>query len=118
MAQSLATGSMLAEAAAITLKPDLRGTWAADDTFFELLRDRAIANAMLADVEGESVAKGNAAEKFNVQKQIIRDCLAGKNDRPKVENWLPGWMEFPFRSYGSGTCTIARAAKAAQDVLA
>jgi ParB family chromosome partitioning protein len=82
------------------------------------LRDRATANAMLAEVAGDAVAKGNAAEKLKVQKQIIRDCLAGKNDHPKVENWVPGWMEFPFRGYGDGTCAIARAVKAAQDALA
>jgi ParB family chromosome partitioning protein len=118
MAQSLAAGSAVVEAVGNTLKPDSNGTWAPEDAFFELLRDRATANAMLAEVAGEAVAKGNRAEKLKVQKHIILDHLAGKNDRPKVENWLPGWMEFPFRAYGEGTCSIARAMRAAQDALA
>ena len=76
--------------------------------------ERATINAMLAEVAGEAVAKGNVTEKVKTQKQIIGDCLAGKNDRPKVENWLAGVMAFPFRSYGSGTCSIATAARAAR----
>jgi ParB family transcriptional regulator, chromosome partitioning protein len=34
-----------------------------------------------------------------VQRQIIRDCLAGANGRAKVEHWLPRWMAFPPASY-------------------
>lgn len=30
---------------------------------------------------------------------IIRDCLDGSNGRTKVENWLPGWLAFPARTY-------------------
>ena len=34
----------------------------------------------------------------------------GTNGRTKVEGWLPGFMAFPFRLYGDGTCAIAEAA--------
>jgi ParB family chromosome partitioning protein len=107
MAETLAVGSAAVEAAGAVLKADPRGMWQPDEAFFDLLRDRATVNAMLAEVAGEAVAKGNATEKLKTQKQIIRDYLAGRNDRPKVENWVPGWMEFPFRGYGGGTCRIA-----------
>jgi ParB family chromosome partitioning protein len=116
MAESMAAGSSAVEAAGVHLKVDPREAWQLDATFFELIRERATVNAMLAEVAGESVAKGNVSEKAKTQKQIIGDCLAGKNDRPKVENWLPGWMAFPFRGYGNGTCSIATAAHTAREL--
>ena len=117
MADSLAAGSAAVEVAGVHLKADPREVWQPDATFFELIRERATINAMLAEVAGEAVAKGNVTEKVKTQKQIIGDCLAGKKDRPKVENWLPGVMAFPFRSYGSGTCSIATAARTARELV-
>ncbi len=117
MAESLAAGSAAVEAAGVHLKVDPRKAWQPDAVFFELIRERATINAMLAEVAGEAVAKGNVTEKVKTQKQIIGDCLAGKNDRPKVENWLPGVMAFPFRSYGNGGCSIAITARAARGAV-
>ena len=78
--------------------------------YVELVRERATVNAMLADIAGKQVADANVTERAKVQKQIIRDCLAGTNGRDKVEGWLPSVMAFPFRSYTDGTCSIAEAA--------
>jgi ParB family chromosome partitioning protein len=114
MAESLAAGSVVVEVVGVHLKADPCEAWQPDATFFELIRERVTINAMLAEVAGEAVAKGNVSEKVKTQKQIIGDCLAGKNDRLKVENWLPGVMAFPFRSYSNGTCSIATAARAAR----
>jgi len=100
MARSLGAGSASVEAAGAHLKVDAREHWQPDDTFFDLIRDRATLNAMLAQVAGEAVARSNVAEKAKLQKQIIRDCLTGSNGRAKVENWLPGWLCFPMRSFG------------------
>lgn len=116
VADSLAAGSAAVELAGVHLKADPRDAWKPDATFFELIRERATVNAMLAEVAGEAVAKGNVSETVKTQKQIIGDCLAGKNDRPKVENWLPGWMAFPFRGYGNGTCSVANAARTAWEL--
>ncbi len=80
---------------------DPRARWTTDDTFFDLVRDRATINALLAEVAGEAVAQANVAEKAKTQKQIIRDCFAGANGRTKVVNWVPGWMWFPSRAVGS-----------------
>ena len=113
MADTLAVGCAMVEAAGNVLKVDPRGQWQADECFFDLLRDRTTVNAMLAEVAGEAVAKGNASEKLKTQKQIVRDCLAGTNGRERIENWLPGWLEFPFRGYASGSCRIAESSAAA-----
>ena len=110
MAETLAAGSPLVEAVGVHLKVDARQHWQPDDAFFELARERATVNAMLAEVGGKSVADANLAERAKTQKQIIRDFLDGTNGRTRVEGWLPGFMAFPFRLYGDGTCAIAEAA--------
>jgi ParB family transcriptional regulator, chromosome partitioning protein len=99
MAETLEAGSCLVEAIGVHLKVDLSTSWRPDDTFFDLVRERAVTNALLNEVAGKSVADANTAEKTRLQRQIIRDCLAGANGRTKVETWLPRWMAFPPRSY-------------------
>jgi ParB family chromosome partitioning protein len=95
MAETLEAGSATVEAVGVQLRVYLGGQWQADDTFLELVRDRPAINALLGSVAGKAVADGNVASKAKDQRQIIRDCLDGANGRAKVENWLPGWMEFP-----------------------
>jgi ParB family chromosome partitioning protein len=100
MADTLEAGGEVVDAAGTALAVDGRDLWQPDDCFFELLRDRSTVNAVLAQVGGKQVAKANIAEKAKTQKGIIREYLAGTNGRTKVERWLPGWMEFPFRALG------------------
>jgi ParB family chromosome partitioning protein len=109
MAETMAAGSAVVEAAGIHLSVDAAAHWTPDATFFDLIRDKASVNAMLAEVAGKAVADANLAEKANTQKQIIKDALAGANGRTKVEGWRPGTMAFPFRDYGDGACAIAQA---------
>jgi ParB family chromosome partitioning protein len=107
MAETLAAGSTAVETVGAVLKVDSSSHWQPDSTFFDLIRERATINAMVAEVAGKDVAKGNLAEKTATQKQIVRDSLEGRNGRTKVEHWLPGWMAFPFKSYGNGASRIA-----------
>jgi ParB family chromosome partitioning protein len=106
MARSLQSGSDVVEDIGTRLAVDDRTFWQPDDTFFDLIRDRATLNAMVAEVAGDSVAKANVVEKAKTQKQVIRDCLAGANGRAKVEGWLPGWLAFPARGIGQ-TCSAS-----------
>lgn len=99
MGETLEAGSAMVEAAGVHLKVDMRAYWQPDETFFELLRDKPVINALLADIAGKMVADGNLTEKTATQKKIIRDCLDGANGRAQVEHWLPGWMAFPARAY-------------------
>jgi ParB family chromosome partitioning protein len=103
MAASLHVGSDVVDIAGETVGVDPRDTWHADDVFFDLIRDRVTVNALVADVAGEATAKANFVEKTRVQKDIVRDCLAGANGRAKVEGWLPGWLAFPARPVGGTT---------------
>jgi ParB family transcriptional regulator, chromosome partitioning protein len=99
MARSLEAGSDVVDVIGAHLAVDARVHWHPDVAFFDLIRDRATLNAILAEVGGETVARANVTEKAKTQKQIVRDCLAGAKGRTKVEGWLPGWLEFPFRGY-------------------
>jgi ParB family chromosome partitioning protein len=118
MADTLAVGDAIVDAVGAYLGTDARRFWQPDDTFFELVRDRGTVNALLAEVGGKPIAKANIAEKAKTQKAIIRDYLAGTNGRAKVEGWLPGWMEYPYRALGAKpkkakaeACPIAIAAE-------
>jgi ParB family chromosome partitioning protein len=117
MALTLAVGDNAVEAAGLRLNARAAEVWQPDDLFFDLIRDRAVVNPMLAEVAGKSVAKSNKDEKVKSQKKIICDCLAGENGRSKVESWLSGWMQFPFKPYGKGPSRIAAAAKDAAKAL-
>jgi len=99
MGETLAAGSAVVEALGVHLRLDMSAVWQVDETFFELIRDRQVVNAMVAEVAGKRSADGNIAEKIKTQKSIIRACLKGENGRTKVENWLPRWMAFPVGSY-------------------
>ena len=99
MAETLAAGSAIVEALGVYLKLDMRAVWQPDDVFFELIRDRQVVNAMVAELAGQQSADANIAEKIKTQKSIIQACLKGENGRTKVENWLPRWMAFPVGSY-------------------
>lgn len=112
MGESLEAGSMIVEAVGLHLSVEMGAVWKPDAAFFELLRDKGIVNALLADVAGDAVASANAGEKAKVQKQLIRDHLDGTNGRQKVESWLPRWMAFPPTAYtdrgGFRTALLAR----------
>lgn len=98
-AETLVAGGALVEATGRCLGVDTAKTWAPDDAFFDLVRERAIVNAMVAEIAGQDVADANLSERVAAQKQIVRDCLDGTNGRAKVEGWLPRWLSFPPRGY-------------------
>ncbi len=99
MGETMEAGSAVVEAVGNYLGVDMASLWTPDDAFFDLIRDRQVVNAMLREVGGKKVADGNIAEKVKTQKGIIRDHLAGENDRPKVDGWVVKWLRFPATSY-------------------
>jgi ParB family chromosome partitioning protein len=99
MAETLQAGSTQAEALGHVLGVDMGKWWQRDDAFFELLRDKPMINAMLAEIAGKSVASANVTGTAKVQKKIIRDCAQGAGGRNKAEGWIPRYMRFPMQSY-------------------
>lgn len=98
MGEALEAGGMVVEAVGRQLGVDLKGEWQPDAAFFDLVRDKEVAAALVADIAGEAVAAANAGEKVKVQTQLVRDYLDGANGRPKTQ-WLPRWMAFPPEPY-------------------
>lgn len=99
MTETLCAGTAIVELLGVHLNLDMATFWRVDEAFFDLLRDREVANAMLAEIGGSEVAAGNISEKVKTQKTIIRDFIAGENGRQKVDGWLPRWMKFPVGTY-------------------
>src|SRR3546814_7207852 len=67
MAETLATGSDLIETLGANLSVDMAHYWTADAAFYECLRDREVATAILAEVGGEAVdsAKDRKSTRLN-----------------------------------------------------
>ena len=88
--------------------------WTTDAAFYECLRDREVATAILAEVRGEAVASANAKEKCKTIKSVIADCLTGENGRAKREAWVPRWMAFPPSAYTErgGVATVKASERA------
>jgi len=101
MAETLQAGTSVVEALGCHLKVDMADYWKPDDTFFTLLRDKTAINAMLRHIGGKNTADGNVTGTAKAQKNIIQDFLKGDN-RKKVEDWLPHYMQFPFKPYVKG----------------
>lgn len=108
MAETLAAGSALTEAAGMVIKPDVARWWRLDDTFLDLLKDRTAINGLLAELAGQAVADANISETGKVQKKIIQDCVNGEG-RARAEGFVPRYMAFPIGQYDpTKTLEIAR----------
>lgn len=105
VAESLDSGSAMVEALGCLLDVKMAHSWVADDTFFDLLRDKEAINAMLAEIGGEDVAEGNLTSTAKVQKQIIRDFMTGEGREHKL-GWQPRYMNFPMQGYTKRQSTI------------
>lgn len=122
MGESLAAGSPVVDALGQEIGLDMAAYWQADDTLFELLRDREVLVALVGEVAGPRVAEANAKEKGKTLKAIVRAHLAGADGRDKVEGWVPKWMAFPPDAYtprgGVGSVAAHRLVTAAREQLA
>lgn len=99
MGETLAAGSAMVEFLGVLLKVDMAKVWQADDALLDSIRDRQVIGQIVAEVAGDIVATANAGESVKVQRQIVRDCLAGTGGRVKAEGWVPRWMAFPPSTY-------------------
>lgn len=99
MGETLEVGSSVIDELGDTLSVDMGGLWQADEVFFDLIRNKQVLSALVAEIAGTETATANAGETGKILKGIIRDCLAGENGRTKVEHWVPRWLLFPAASY-------------------
>jgi len=115
MGETLAVDRVAVDLAGNAIGLDMAQWWQADQALFDLLRDRQVLTAIVAEVAGEAVATANAGEKAATLKAIIRDQIDGTNGRDKRDGWVPRWMAFPPAVYTDrgGVGTVERAAEIA-----
>jgi ParB family chromosome partitioning protein len=112
MAETLEAGTPLIETLGRHLQIDMADAYAVDGALLDLIKDREVLDAMVAELAGQQAADGNAKATGKVKRQIVADCLAGTNGRAKVERFVPRWMSFPPSAYTQrgGVATVSRAA--------
>jgi ParB family chromosome partitioning protein len=115
MAETLEAGTALIETLGQHLKIDMAEDFATDQAMLDLVKDREVLDALVAEVAGKEAAEANAKATGKVKRQILADCLAGANGRTKVERFVPRWMSFPPSAYTGrgGVPTVSRAASVA-----
>jgi ParB family chromosome partitioning protein len=108
MAETLQSGSTLVEMLGVLMGTKAHKRWQADDTFLDLLKDKAAINAVLSNVAGSTVAEANIKQTGKIQKGILHDCLNGENGRKQVNNWVPNWLQFPYQSHADRPINTTR----------
>ncbi len=103
--EALVAGGGLAERLGELLEIDMRACWQPDDTFFDLLTDKAA----LGEIATELGAAPSAKATGKALRAAIRRRLNGEGCQP-VEGWLPRYFEFPARGYTGRPVAEARAA--------
>lgn len=115
MASSLAAGSCVTEALTHAIPVDMDALWKPDDAFFDLLRDKRVINAMVAEIAGTATAKSHLTDTGKKQKEIIANRIAEHGAEPNSD-WRPRWMRTQPTLYLKGNHTaleqLSRAAKA------
>ena len=99
MGETLAVGSAEVEMLGQIAGTDMKTCWHDDSVLPNLLRDKQVLTAVLAEVAGDDVAEANAEATAKVQRGILVDCLTGSNGRAKIEGWVPRWFAFPPTGY-------------------
>ena len=99
MGETLSVGSAEVDLLGQVTGTDMRTCWNDMTVLPELIRDKPLLTAIIAEVAGSDVAKANVDATAKVQRGILVDCLTGRNGRTKVEGWLPRWFTFPPSAY-------------------
>ncbi|MCF6275287.1 MAG: hypothetical protein L3J05_05945, partial [Robiginitomaculum sp.] len=119
MAESLSSDDLLIAAIGNVTEMDMKPLWKPDEAFFEILRDKRVINAMVADIAGESVADSVLSDTGKVQKNIITNRIAGHGVDTPDPDWRPRWMGFPASGYlEDGDASPAIASIAVENMLA
>ena len=117
MAESLEAGADIVEAITYAVPVDMAAMWEPDDTFFELLRDKKLINAMVKDIAGQGTADGCLTDTGKAQKQIILNRIAGHGAEANPD-WRPKWFHVPARHYlDKATCPPSKSDAAVSKVM-
>jgi ParB family chromosome partitioning protein len=99
LSETLAVDSPEIEAIGLLTTPNFGDYWSPDDAFFDILRDKPTINAMVKEIAGKSCADGAVTDTAKLQKQIIKNRMAGHGVETASPDWLPRWAAFPAKPY-------------------
>jgi len=118
LCETLAVDSPEVEAIGLLTKPDFGDYWSPDDAFFDILRDKPTINTMVKEIAGKSCADGAVTDTAKLQKQIIKNRMAGHGVETASPDWLPRWAAFPAKPYKAVKgCAPAEAARGLEELF-
>lgn len=98
MADSLEITSPIIDDLAQELGTDMSKHWQPDETFFALIRDKQVLNAMVGEYAGQTAAAEHITATAKTHRAILTACLDGTRTSANP-NWMPRYMTFPQGSY-------------------
>ena len=94
MAETLESGGPVVEAALHACGAEPAEFWKPDEAFFDLLRDKRVITAFIADAVSPEAARDAAGETTKVQKALLAKALAAR-ETSHATAWMPGWVQVP-----------------------
>lgn len=94
MAETLESGGPAVEAVLHACSTDAAEFWKPDEAFFDLLRDKRVINAFLADAVSPEAAREAEGTTAKAQKAQLAEGLVAR-ETSLGSAWMPGWMQVP-----------------------
>jgi ParB family chromosome partitioning protein len=94
MAETLESGGPAVEAVLHACGTDAAEFWKPDEAFFDLLRDKRLINAFLADAVSPEAAREAEGATAKAQKAQLAEGLVAR-ETSLDSAWMPGWMQVP-----------------------
>ncbi len=94
MAETLESGGPAVEAVLHACSADPSEFWKPDEAFFDLLRDKRVITAFIADaISPEAASEAEDATVKAQKAQLAEALVAGETSLDSA--WMPGWMQVP-----------------------
>ena len=94
MAETLESGGPAVEAVLHACDTDPAGFWKPDEAFFDLLRDKRVITAFIADAVSPEAAREAGDGTAKAQKAQLAEALVAR-DTSVNSTWMLGWMQAP-----------------------
>ena len=104
MAETLESGGPAVEAVLHACDTDPAEFWKPDDAFFDLLRDKRVIGAFIADAASPEAARDVEGATTKAQKAQLAAALVAR-ETSLARAWTPGWMQVPPSRHFSGAAS-------------
>ncbi len=98
MAETLDAQSPLIDMLGVVMGASLVSVWQADEALLGSIASKETLLAMLADIGGTVAVDAHKASTAKVIRSVILQYASGEG-RPKVEGWVPPYLQFPAGAY-------------------